>query len=93
MDAILTYVNGLDPAWQKEYADAIGGEAMAKRYRDWGTLKYLLRGIEKHIPSIENVFLLVSGDSQVPDWVNRDTLKVPSHVQQHHHRDVHAPHS
>ena len=79
MDAILTYVNGLDPVWQKEYADAVGGEVMAKRYRDWGTLKYLLRGIEKHIPSIENVFLLVSGDSQVPDWVNRDTVKVVRH--------------
>ena len=52
---------------------------MAKRYRDWGTLKFLLRGIEKHIPSIENVFLLVSGDSQVPSWVDRSVVRVVLH--------------
>jgi hypothetical protein len=79
MDAVITYVNGLDPVWQAEYADAVGGRVMAKRYRDWGTLKYLLRGIEKHIPSIENVFLLVSGDSQVPSWVDRSVVRVVLH--------------
>ena len=79
MDAVITYVNGLDPVWQAEYADAVGGRVMAKRYRDWGTLKFLLRGIEKHIPSIENVFLLVSGDSQVPSWVDRSVVRVVLH--------------
>lgn len=79
MDAVITYVNGLDPVWQAEYADAVGGRVMAKRYRDWGTLMFLLRGIEKHIPSIENVFLLVSGDSQVPSWVDRSVVRVVLH--------------
>ena len=79
MDIVLTYVNGLDPVWQKEYADAIGGEAMTKRYRDWGTLKYLLRGVEKHIPFAEKVFLLVSSDSQVPSWVNPKEVHVVLH--------------
>lgn len=79
MDAVITYVNGLDPQWRKEYAEAVGGEAMVKRYRDWGTLKYLLRGIEKHIPSVENVFLLVSGESQIPEWADRSNLKTVTH--------------
>ena len=79
MDAVITYVNGLDPVWQKEYATAVGGEALAKRYRDWGTLRYLLRGIEKHIPSIDKVFLLVSGESQVPDWIDRSAVNVVLH--------------
>lgn len=79
MDAIITYVNGLDPEWQKEYADAVGGKALTKRYRDWGTLKYLLRGMEKHIPSIENVYLLVSRESQVPEWVDRENLHIILH--------------
>ena len=79
MDAVITYVNGLDPVWQEEYSSAVGGEVLAKRYRDWGTLKYLFRGIEKHIPSIENVFLLVSGESQVPDWVDRSAVRVVLH--------------
>ena len=79
MDAVITYVDGLDPVWQAEYTEAVGGEVMAKRYRDWGTLKYLLRGIEKHIPSIENVFLLVSGESQVPSWIDRSVVRVVLH--------------
>ena len=79
MDAVITYVNGLDPQWQNEYASAVGGTVLTKRYRDWGTLKYLLRGIQKHIPSVENVFLLVSGESQVPEWVDRSEVKVVLH--------------
>ncbi|MBR7004439.1 MAG: hypothetical protein IKI00_05655 [Bacteroidales bacterium] len=79
MDAVITYVDGLDPVWQAEYASAVGGEVLAKRYRDWGTLKYLLRGIEKHIPSVENVFLLVSGETQVPSWVDRSVVNVVLH--------------
>ena len=79
MDVVITYVDGSDPSWQKEYSEAVGGAVLAKRYRDWGTLKYLLRGIEKHIPSAENVFLLVSGNSQVPGWVDRNQVKVALH--------------
>lgn len=82
MDAVITYVNGLDPIWQAEYASvASGGAFLAKRYRDWGTLKYLLRGIETHMPFVRNVFLLVSGDSQVPPWVDRSAVHVVSHKE------------
>lgn len=79
MDAVITYVNGLDPAWQKEYARAVGHEVLAKRFRDWGTLKYLLRGIEKFMPYVDNVYLVVSGMSQVPEWVDAETVKVVTH--------------
>ncbi len=79
MDIVITYVDGLDPQWQKEYQSAIGGEVMFKRYRDWGTLKYLLRGIEMHIPFVDKVFLLVSGESQVPEWVNREEVGIALH--------------
>ncbi len=79
MDAVITYVNGLDPLWREDYAKAVGGSVMAKRYRDWGTLKYLLRGIEKHIPGVRNVFLLVSRESQVPEWADRDVLRPVLH--------------
>lgn len=79
VDAVITYVNGQDPVWQAEYASAVGGDALSKRYRDWGTLRYLLRGIERHIPSVEKVFLLVSGESQVPSWINRSTVHVVTH--------------
>lgn len=79
MDAVITYVDGRDPLWQQDYASVVGGEVLTKRYRDWGTLKYLLRGIQKHIPSVRNVYLVVSRDSQVPEWVNRENLHIVFH--------------
>lgn len=79
MDIVITYVNGLDPEWQKDYAQMIGKEVLTKRYRDWGTLPYLFRGIENCMPFIENVFLVVARESQVPAWVNRDEVKVVLH--------------
>ena len=79
MDIVLTYVDGTDPIWQKEYEDFTKIPIIEKRYRDWGLLKYLLRGVEKHMPFIKNVFLVVSHTSQVPSWANQTNLKVVLH--------------
>ncbi len=79
MDIVITYVNGLDPVWQKDYEKYTNVPIMEKRFRDWGTLQYLLRGIEVHMPFIRNVFLVVSHRSQVPSWVNENELKVVLH--------------
>ena len=69
----------MDPVWQGEYASAVGGDVLAKRYRDWGTLRFLFRGIQKHLPFVNQVFLLVSGESQVPEWIDRENVHVVLH--------------
>jgi hypothetical protein len=51
------------------------------RFRDWGTLKYVLRSIDKFAPFINNVFLVVQMESQVPKWLNRETVKVVLHEE------------
>ncbi len=79
MDIVITYVNGLDPVWQKDYAEYTNVPILEKRFRDWGTLQYLLRGIEVHMPFIRNVYLVVSHRSQVPQWVDEKELKVVLH--------------
>ena len=79
MDAVITYVNGLDPEWQADYAKCIGFKANTKRYRDWGTLPYLLRGIGECMPFVENVFLVVARESQIPEWINRETVRIVLH--------------
>lgn len=79
MDAVITYVNGNDPVWIRDYEKFTKVPAMTKRFRDWGTLKYLLRGIEKNMPFIRNVFLVVSHPSQVPDWADEQNLKIVLH--------------
>ena len=80
MDVVIAYVNGEDPHWQQDYLSAVGRPVLAKRFRDWGTLPFLLRGIERHLPFVENVFLVVSRESQVPDWVDRNRLRVVLHA-------------
>jgi hypothetical protein len=79
MDAVITYVNGNDPVWKQDYEKTTNVPVMEKRFRDWGTLKYLLRGIQTKMPFIKNVYLVVSHPSQVPQWVDQDQLKIVLH--------------
>lgn len=79
MDIVITYVNGNDPVWQKDYEKYTNVPVMQKRFRDWGTLKYLLRGIEVNMPFIRNVYLVVSHPSQVPEWADENNLKIVLH--------------
>lgn len=79
MDIVITYVNGLDPVWQKDYEQHTNQPVLEKRFRDWGTLRYLFRGIETNMPFIRKVHLVVSHESQVPEWINRDEVHVVLH--------------
>lgn len=79
MDIVITYVNGLDPVWQREYERHTNTPILEKRFRDWGTLKYLFRGIAKNMPFIRKVHLVVSGESQVPEWINRQEVNIVLH--------------
>ncbi len=79
MDIVITYVDGNDPVWKQDYEKYTNVPVMQKRFRDWGTLKYLLRGIEVNMPFIRNVYLVVSHPSQVPQWVDQTQLKIVLH--------------
>ena len=79
MDIVITYVDGNDPVWKTDYEKYTNVPVMQKRFRDWGTLKYLLRGIEVNMPFIRNVYLVVSHPSQVPSWVDQENLRIVLH--------------
>lgn len=79
MDIVITYVDGNDPVWKQDYERYTQVPVMHKRFRDWGTLKYLLRGVEVNMPFIRNVYLVVSHPSQVPAWADVSQLKVVLH--------------
>lgn len=79
MDIVITYVDGNDPVWKQDYEKYTHVPVMQKRFRDWGTLKYLLRGIETNMPFIRNVYLVVSHSSQVPEWADQSQLKIVLH--------------
>lgn len=79
MDAVITYVDGSVPEWQDSWTKTIGRPQQSVRFREWGTLRYLLRGIEANMPFIGNVFLVVSHRSQVPAWVNCRNVRIILH--------------
>lgn len=86
IDFVITWVDGSDPVWaskKQRYSDEESGASLGKkavrdektvRYRDWGLLPFLFRGIEKCAPWVHHVYLVTDG--QVPDWLDTKCPKL-----------------
>lgn len=77
IDVVILWVDGNDEEWLKEkekYAAAAGQDGGRNRYRDWGTLKYLFRGLEKFAPWVNRVFFVTCG--HYPEWLNLECPKL-----------------
>ena len=80
MDVVIPYVNCVDTEWQKVYQAVNKSSANnSVRFRSWGTLKYLFRSIDKYLPFVDRIVLIVAQPSQVPIWVNKNTVKIVYH--------------
>ena len=79
MDAVITYVNGTDKLWISDYNKYVKKPIEEARYRDWGTLPYLIKGIRKFMPFIDKIFLVVSGISQVPNDIDLTDVRLVYH--------------
>lgn len=71
MDAVITYVNGADPAWQALYA-SFSSQEPSKRFRDWGLLPLQIASIRRFLPFVNKIFLVVALPSQVPPGLPED---------------------
>lgn len=74
MDAVITYVNGMEPKWRYLAAKNNALDNFAIRFYDYGTLRFVLRGISEHMKFIDRVFLVVSSLEQVPEYVNDNVI-------------------
>ncbi len=79
IDFVITWVDGSDPAWLEEKSkyqpeSDITTDASIRRYRDWGTLKYLFRGVESYAPWVRKVFFITWG--HVPNWLDLSAPKL-----------------
>ena len=77
IDFIIAWVDDWDKEWQKErnrYAWKNPEDVASFRFRDWWTLKYLFRWIEKFAPRVNNVFFVTCW--QLPSWLNLDHPKL-----------------
>ena len=86
IDCVIVWVDGSDREWMRiknQYSNNISKvveDDDIERYRDFGVLKYLFRGIEKFMPWIRNVYFVTCG--QRPDWLNTENprLKLVDHI-------------
>lgn len=80
VDAVIPYVDASDPRWRNDFTSRTGIYSISPvRFRSWGTLKYLFRSIDKYMPFVGRIVLIVARESQVPIWVNKETVKIIYH--------------
>lgn len=77
IDIVLLWVDGNDPVWRAEYekyAPKVNGDKRNVRFRDWGNLRFLFRGIEKYAPWVRKVHFVTCG--HIPDWLSLNAPKI-----------------
>ena len=76
-----------DPRWRREYMRSnhclmedmtVVGNV---RYRTWGTEQLLVRCIRRFMPWVRDVIILLSGPSQVRDWMQAEQVRIVYHSQ------------
>lgn len=78
IDFVITWVDGNDPAWnaeRKKYiTEAQIGDNREIRFRDWGTLIYWFRSVEKYAPWVNKIYFITAG--HIPSWLNTSHPKL-----------------
>lgn len=81
IDIVIPWVDGSDPQWvarkkavQEKLGKSISGDASETRYRDWGLLRFVFRGIERNAPWVHKIYLIT--DHQIPDWLDTSHPKL-----------------
>ena len=83
IDFVILWVDDRDPKWIQErniYSpqNTFLVDNSDARYRDWETLKYWFRGVEKFAPWIHKIYFITCG--HIPQWLNLDAPKL-KHVR------------
>ena len=86
MDFVMAWVDGNDPAWQKEKRrvenvpdTTAETDVREERYRDWDNLQYWFRGVEQFAPWVRKIHFVTWG--HLPKWLNTEHPKL--HIVKH----------
>lgn len=75
IDIVLTWVDGNDPSWLREYSKYSGKNITdIIRYEDTGVLKYIFRGIEIFMPWVRKIHFVTF--DQKPEWLKAEHPKL-----------------
>ena len=92
IDAVIIWVDGSDPEWQRQRALFSPGkntDCRTERYRDMGILRYWFRGIETYAPWIRTVHFVTNG--QKPSWLDCNSPKIHFVSHQDYMPDKYLP--
>ncbi|MDE6810484.1 MAG: Stealth CR1 domain-containing protein [Muribaculaceae bacterium] len=83
IDIVLPWVDDTDPEWKLEREKYISSftekrKNLAHYFRDWDTLRYVFRGIEKNMPWIRYVHFITCG--HLPSWLNSEHPQIKIHI-------------
>ena len=89
IDIVITYLNEKNKKWQEDFKywkekEIKEGKAREdnrqafgeERTREWETLKYWFRGIEKNCPWVNKVFMIIQNENHIPDWLDTNNPKL-----------------
>ena len=79
VDLIIPFVDSADELWACEYYKEFGESPMSKFRGNEEIFKCNLRSIAKYLPWINQVYVLVMSESQIPKWLNTSTVKIIYH--------------
>lgn len=78
IDFVVLWVDGNDPAWQKEKAkyspQKTDDSNSPNRYRDWGLMPYWFRAVEKFTPWVRKIHFVTWG--HIPAFLDTDNPKI-----------------
>lgn len=86
-DLVVPYVDSSDSKWQEDYNKhnpIIGKEIESvngkNRFRGQGDFfRFFFRCVEKNMSWIKKIHLIVSNESQIPNWLDRDNVNIVYH--------------
>lgn len=84
VDIVVLWVDGEDPAWREEFLKARhrarrDADGAVIRYRDWDTLRYWFRGVERFAPWVRRIHFITWG--HLPAWLEVTHPKL--HIVRH----------
>ena len=80
IDLVVTYVDDRDPVWRGEITK-YNTDVSPQRFRSIDIFPFLFRGVERYMPFIRTIHLVVSNIEQVPRWIDTSRVHVVLHEE------------
>lgn len=79
IDYVFPYVDCSKPIWQSQYKQYNSSIDIRRFDAHENLLKYKFRAIEKWMPWVSIIHMIVSDPTQVPDWVDQNKVHIVLH--------------